>query len=486
MMTGLFIGAAFLLVVGLLLSLGRERKRPNKPLRKPRRHNAESAKNGTDEIDAYWGDALPQGFEAPRAQRPAPAAAKASAMTKDNLGRKAAPAPARVQAVQPAPAERAHGGRGAQLGADFLRWLMERNHLLPCARAFMTQADLKAAYKGLRQSAPHHTFGHGAIVHRVGQRGTLLVEPLLEVLSAPEALIEQITAAVGKSDVYLVMGLPEQGNPKLTAHIGQIIKALGIAPTHFFLRQEDGSFATHTEERRDFVPARLDANHIPLDFFGQMMDYAYARLDDGDPEAVLRTIAPLTEPLWLRTQRDDFPASLMAQALNLTGMANRAVDCGEEAVTCFQAALKLLKDQEDYEAIKAVECNLGIAMANTYPKDIDALMQACRHLHNVLSLDDNDINAWLCLAEAYRTRYELQGSGMSVLARADYAYRRVMELAPTESVKQALQDIAALRQRATKAQPAENTPPMVRNAQLEHAAPQAIPFGVAPRHEERS
>src|SRR5690606_16423654 len=219
-------------------------------------------------------------------------------------------------------------------------------------------------------------------------------------------------------------------------HVGTIIERMRVRPENLLLLQDDGSVHNHLEERRHYVPTRLDMGQVPESFVEGLLIYAQERFDASDPEAVLRTVGPLAGGLWDRVHRlHDFDPGVLARVLNLLGAANRMVFCYEEAVACFESSLKLLKAIEAYDAMPIVQGNLGqtvAALARQRNNDPEQLRLATRHLQAAIRLDAEDLDIQRALVNVYLVRYQVEGS-RSLLSRAAHVLRQIVEQGGTEA-----------------------------------------------------
>ncbi|MDX9722012.1 MAG: hypothetical protein RBU37_14800 [Myxococcota bacterium] len=440
--------AALALSVGILV-VSRLRARSNRLVRrsKPRRELEELSSPVVDESEAYWGDALPDGLggSTPLKAQPLPVPAREAKalLTPETQAqqpiREAMPEPLRKSA----PAEKALGEVACTLGQQFFSYLLERNYFLPGMRGRCSRNALVHAQRALERRAPTLPLGHGAVMQRVGEGFAVLFEPLCEAVKNPDGVLEIISAAVRDAQLFVVMDASrEQEVEGASAHISRLVSRLDISANQFFLLEEDGSFHSAFEDKKHFVPCHLDATHLPESFFAKMVSYAQERFDAIEPEAALRCVEPLLEPLWERSMDGHFDGLLLAQALNLLGTAQRMLEAHHAAAACFENALYLLKQAEEYDAIQVVETNLGVSLLTLGREQPDLLREATMHFQASVKLNPQDFLCWKRLGETYRLRYSMEGS-VSMLARAEHAYRQALKLRNDQEVRLALEEIAA-------------------------------------------
>ena len=331
------------------------------------------------------------------------------------------------------------------LGAGFIYDYAELGYHLPDSQKLISAEALNAAHTRLRERSPDLRFAHGAIGVLLGQRAGLLIEPLVASVRVPEQYAGELRRSFGDRRVYLLHGCADGSDGTLTAHIRAVVKALDISPRHFFFFEPDGTSITCEEDQLNYAPARLDAANLPESFVDEMLSYAQARLNEGEPEAALRTLGPLAGPLWQRVvKHGGFDMMLLARVLNLLGAANRNVGSIDEASACFESALKLLKSAEDFESVQIVESNLGVTLLRRSNGNAELLLRASKHLKAAVQLDPDDTRSLRALADTYLTRYEVERS-ISLLSRAEHAYRQVAQMAPSEEVVALIDKVAKLK-----------------------------------------
>lgn len=455
----------------------------------PRRTSgARATHDEIDEIDAYWGDAVPMGFVAdddddevsgelaPVPRRAESVQAVSELVDADELlealsgvmsRRDAAPAAVEAVAAAAAPsevatpspavarrdrislAEQTVGKAGCRLGAAYLTHLIESNFLPAGTRGSCTAEDLRDALRALRTGQPTRIVEHGAVLQRLGEDHVLYFDPLLRRVDHVQNLFHHVSCVVAKRSLHVVItGGDAEEDAELLAHIGPLVQQFSVPPTQLVVLQEDGTFHNHTEDQAHYVPAHIDAWHVPESFVTQMFTYAQERFDAGEPEAALRTLGPLAGPLWERIVGGvGFDRVLMAQVLNLLGLSNRLIGCLEEAVTCFDSALSLLRDVEAYQHLQVVEVNLGTTLLQhaSAANEVEPLRVATRHLQSAVRLDQDCAVAWQVLGEVFLTRHEMERSA-SMLARAEHAYTQAQRCDPRLDLTEPMATIAKLRE----------------------------------------
>lgn len=345
------------------------------------------------------------------------------------------------QAESPVSEERPRiiGDSARELGMRYFKYLLA-HHVVPRGATHLTnESNIQVAENALRNSRQSVTLSHGAVAQNIGERVVCLFEPLENAVSNVDKALDGLSGVFDNKTVFVITANTEDAESEKLAHLGALCKRFKVQSTCLFIEQSDGSFINYTEDSRDFVPSRIDVTQMPQTFFSDLLDYAYGAYDEGDYEAVLRTIEPLMETLYhrIREQRD-FPKVLLAQALNLLGMTHRTIGHDEDAIACFELSLTLLREIEDYEAIKSVLANLGITLALFKPVTLPRIDQAIRHLSEVIQLNPRDEEAWLYLANSYLEKYRLT-SATSLLNRALRAYERSYALAATEEKKSCME-----------------------------------------------
>lgn len=378
-----------------------------------------------DEIDAYWGSAQASPVSAPVVQ--------------EDCTPKTAH---RCAAVEQAPGgPRVLGDDARRLGIAYFQYLLD-NKVLPRGSVSLTnESNIIIAQNALRNKQQSATLSHSAVAQRIGHQALCIFEPLSMPVENVERAIECLAPLVSDKSTFFVLESTEFAEPECLNHIPKICAEFKIPQTHVFIRQTDGSFINYIEDIHNFAPSRLDPWQMPESFFSELLDYAQAAFDEGDSETVMRALAPLVEPLYERIQtRRDFAPILVAQALNLTGMTNRALEHEAQAVSCFEASYQILRKLEDYEAIKAVEANLGITLALMQTPTEATLNKAVHHLKDVTELNPKDDEAWLYLGHAYLKLYQLCHLGANLM-RSKRAFAQAYALAPSPKLAQCLADL---------------------------------------------
>ena len=332
--------------------------------------------------------------------------------------------------------ERPHvlGDEARALGIRYFDYLLA-HHVVPRGAAHLTnENNIITASNALKSSRQSATLSHGAVAQRIGERAVCLFEPLTTPVLHIEKAIELISDLFDGRTVFIVLANTENVDDRNLAHLAPICKSCRIPRSCLYIEQPDGSFFNYIEDVHDFVPARINPMTLPKDFFSQILDYAHNAYDEGDLDAVMRTVEPLLAPLHQRVQtRRDFPKVLLAQALNLMGMAYRDIARDDDAISCFGLAHAYLREIEDYEAIKSVLANLGITLALARPVTPERIRLAIRHLEEVTQLNPYDDEAWLYLANSYLEKYRISGE-QSLLRRALRSYEKAYDLTPTDEI----------------------------------------------------
>ena len=326
------------------------------------------------------------------------------------------------------------GDTACELGIRYFDYLLN-HHVVPRgARHLTSEANIQVASCALKTARQSATLSHGAVAQRIGERAVCLFEPLETAIHHIDKAVELMAEVLENKTIFIILANTDNVPSANLAHLNPICSRFHIAKTCFYIEQPDGSFINYVEDTRDFVPARLDAMRMPQNFFSDLLDYAHNAYDDGDYEAVYRTLAPLLDTLYtrVRTQKD-FPRVLVAQALNLMGMTHRDAGNDDAAISCFDCSLVLLREIEDYEAIKSVKANLGITLALSRPVTQPKIEQAIRHLNEVTQLNPRDDEAWLYLANSYLEQFRITGA-QSLLRRAYRAYEKAYDIAPSPEI----------------------------------------------------
>ncbi len=358
------------------------------------------------------------------------------------------------ETVAPAPRPKLPGQDACELGVRYFDYLLA-HHVVPRgARHLTSEANISTAMNALKNARQTATLSHGAVAQRIGEKAVCLFEPLdMPVLHLDKAL-ELIRDLLEQKTIFIIIANRSNASEECFAHLRPLCQKYLIPKSCIYMEQDDGSFVNYIENANDFVPSRLEPMTMSQLFFSNMLDYAHEAYDDGDHEAVLRTIEPLMAPLLQRVAfYQNFPKVLLAQALNLLGMTFRDIGNDERAILAFDRSLAILREIEDYEAIKSVLANLGITLALTRPVLQENVERAIRHLNEVTQLNPRDDEAWLYLANSYLELYRITNA-QSLLKRAQRAYDKAYDLAPTPQVascREALaRQIDEKRQRTTK------------------------------------
>lgn len=344
----------------------------------------------------------------------------------------AAPLPGAAISLPPRP--KVLGDEACELGVRYFDYLL-KHHVIPRgARHLTNDANILIAENALKTSHASATLSHGAVAQRIGERAVCLFEPLLNPVLNVQKALEQLSELFNNKTIFIILSSTENTSDDLLAHIAPLCKQFHIPKTCVFIEQPSGAFANYIEDAHDFVPERLDIMQIPQTFFEKLLDYAHHAYDEGDHEAVLRSLAPMMGPLSQRIQASkDFPAIMVAQALNLVGMTYRDIDDDDNAIAAFDRSLQILNKIEDYEAIKSVKANLGITLALSRPMTLEKLEAAIFHLNQVTQLNPRDDEAWLYLANSYLELYRINNK-QSLMGRALRAYQKAYELNPGEDI----------------------------------------------------
>ncbi len=326
------------------------------------------------------------------------------------------------------------GDTACDLGVRYFEYLL-RHHVVPRgARHLTSESNIVVAENALKSLHQSATLSHGAIAQRIGEKAVCLFEPLESAVQNIDKALELISEVLADKTIFIVLANTDNADPDKLSHLSPVCQRYHIPRNCIYIEQPDGSFINYIEDMNDFVPSRLDPMRIPQNFFSGMLDYAHQAYDEGDHEAVLRTIAPLLPALSERAlYYNNFPKILLAQALNLMGMTYREIDRDNDAIACFDQSLTLLRKIEDYEAIKSVMANLGITLAISRPVTQPKIELAIRHLNEVTQLNPRDDEAWLYLANSYLELYRITNA-QSLLRRALRAYDKAYDLAPTDEI----------------------------------------------------
>lgn len=386
-----------------------------------------------DEAEAYWGNSMPRGV-----------AARELVEATNPLEELVEVAPEEPVAQEPS-AEAA-----CQLGLHLTHWLALRRFRLPDAGERYTEDDLLAAIDALEQGQPATIFAHGAALQPLGSGCALLLEPRVRPVEDFETFSRKLKLDATGAQLYLILGddPAPADDAQRSAHMGELIKALDLPPEHFFLKQDDGSFHNFIEDQHHFVPARFDVEHLPEAFLERMLDYAQDRYEEGEPEAALRVLGPLEEPLGTLALDGHFDRILVARMLNLLGIAHREVGAPTLAVACFSLAERLVKDPCEPDALQIVHSNLGETLALYAECTLENLKRAAHHLREAIRLDDADVESLKTLGAVYLDQYELTAHS-SLLDRAERAFNRASRLARDGEITEQLDRVATLKDHHT-------------------------------------
>ena len=331
------------------------------------------------------------------------------------------------------PKPRILGDSACALGIRYFEHLLAHHSVPRGARNLTNESNILVAQNALKTSRQSVTLSHGAVAQRIGERAVCIFEPLETPVQHVDKAIELLTDVLNKKNIFIVLADNPDASPECYAHINAFCKAFNIPKSCVYIEQSDGAFFNYIEDAENYVPARIHPMKMPKEFFAKMLDYAHSAYDEGDHDAVLRTIEPFINPLIARVQQANFPKVLLAQALNLMGMTYREIGNDDAAISSFDYALNLLRKIEDYEAIKSVLANLGITLALARPLTQSKIERAIRHLNEVVQLNPRDDEAWLYLANSYLELYRMTNA-QSLLRRANRAYEKAYELAPTTEI----------------------------------------------------
>lgn len=342
---------------------------------------------------------------------------------------------------QPPARPRMLGDAACELGIRYFDSILAQRIMPRATQALTSNTNIVIAKNALKASHPSAIFSHGAVAQRIGQNAVCLFEPLQTPIVNLGKALSQIDGILNGKTIFIVLSDLDACDPENLAHIGPICKRYGVAKTNICIEQPDKSFINYIENARDYVPSRIDVSRMPASFFSEIFDYAQEAFDNGDFEAVLRTVEPLIRPLLTRMrQKSNFPPLLVAQALNLVGMTQREIGCDDRAVNAFEASLAILQQIEDYNAIKSVKANLGIALALSTPVSQPKIELAIRHLNEVTQLNPRDAEAWLFLANSYIEQFKFTNA-KSLLGRALRAYEKSYEIEPADDVALCMREL---------------------------------------------
>lgn len=330
------------------------------------------------------------------------------------------------------------GDSARELGMRYFRFLLA-HHLVPRGATHLTnENNILVAENALRNSRQSATLSHGAVAQNIGGHAVCLFEPLESPVANVDKAMDLLAEFLDKKFVFVILASTEAVPEQNLAHLGALCKKFSIPRNCIFIEQPNGTFINYIEDVNNFVPARLAVEFIPQNFFSKILDYACNAYDEGDYEAVMRTVEPLLQPLYVRIRAlHNFPKLLLAQALNLVGMTHRDIGRDDDAVACFDLSLTLLREIEDYEAIKSVMANLGITLALTRPVVPRKIELAIRYLNEVTQLNPRDDEAWLYLANSYLEQFRITNA-QSLLRRALKAYEKAYNLTPTAEISQCM------------------------------------------------
>ena len=351
------------------------------------------------------------------------------------------------------------GDSACALGIRYFEYLLEHHSVPRGANHLTNESNILVAENALKTSRQSATLSHGGVAQRIGERAVCLFEPLESAVGNVEKAVAQLREVFENKTIFIVLAKTDDVPPEMLAHLSAVCKAFKIPKNSIYIEQSDGSFFNYIEDTHNYVPDRLDVMALTQNFFSELLDYAHKAYDDGDHEAVLRTLRPLLEPLYARVcSGNDFPKVLLAQAFNLLGMTNRNIQQDIEAIRCFEISLQLLREIMDYEAIKSVMANLGITLALSHPVTLPKIERAIRCLEDVTRLNPRDDEAWLYLANSFLEEYRLKNAP-SLLKRALRAYDKAYELAPSAEIascREALERQIGGARRSSLYKPAED------------------------------
>ncbi len=335
------------------------------------------------------------------------------------------------------------GDAACELGLIYLDELIA-HRVVPRGRVSATnETNLKIARNAIEMRRQSATFSHGAIAQNIGEKAVCIFEPLEAPIQALDKALDDYEALIQNKVVFFILANTDDVPVENLKHINAIRRRFNIAKTNIFIRQADNTFVNYVEDVNNFVPSRIDVLRMPEQFFTQLLDYAHEAYDLGDTDTVLRVLGPLLNDLFARVQHDPrFSKLLAAQAFNLMGMTNRALEYDEEAIRCFEASLSMLRVIEAYDAIKSVQANLGISYALIRPTTPQSLDQAVRHLNEVTQLNPYDDESWIYLANTYLEQYRMtQKQGL--IRHALRAYEHAEALAPSEEISLCVEKLRA-------------------------------------------
>ena len=326
------------------------------------------------------------------------------------------------------------GDSACALGIRYFEYLLEHHSVPRGAKHLTNESNILVAENALKTARQSATLSHGGVAQRIGERAVCLFEPLESAVGNVEKAVVQLREVFENKTIFIVLARTEDVPGELLAHLGAVCKAFNVSKSSIYIEQADGSFFNYIEDTRNYVPDRINVMGLTQAFFSELLDYAHGAYDEGDHEAVLRTLRPLLDPLYRRVcMGNDFPKVLLAQAFNLVGMTARDIGQDMDAIQCFELSLQLLREIVDYEAIKSVMANLGITLALSHPVTLPKIERAIRCLEDVTRLNPRDDEAWLYLANSFLEEYRLKNAP-SLLKRAKRAYDKAYELAPTAEI----------------------------------------------------
>lgn len=349
------------------------------------------------------------------------------------------------------------GDSACALGIRYFEYLLEHHSVPRGAKHLTSEANILVAENALKTARQSATLSHGGVAQRIGERAVCLFEPLESAVVNVDKAVTQLREVFDHKSIFIVLANTEDVAPEMLAHLAAVCSAFKVPKNSIYIEQADGTFFNYIEDTHNYVPDRINVMGLTQNFFAELLDYAHRAYDDGDHEAVLRTLRPLLEPLYARVcMGNDFPKVLLAQAFNLLGMTDRNIGQDMEAIRCFELSLQLLREIMDYEAIKSVMANLGITLALSHPVTLPKIERAIRCLEDVTRLNPRDDEAWLYLANSFLEEYRLKNAP-SLLKRALRAYDKAYELAPTpeiEACREALERQIGGARRASLYRPA--------------------------------
>lgn len=328
------------------------------------------------------------------------------------------------------------GDSACELGSRYFNTLVETQS--QCDARPNNRTNILIAQNALRAFHASATLSNGAVIQKIGENAACLFDPLESPISNIDRALSLLADFFDKKNIFIILANTDNIPDENLSHLGPIAKRFNIPKSAIYIEQPDGSFFNYIEDINDYIPARLAPQNITQEFFSKFLDYACKAYDEGDYDAILRSIAPILPPLAQHAKDSkSFPILLIAQALNLVGMTCRDTGNDDNAIAAFTQSLALLQRIEDYNAIKAVKANLGITLALSSPLTPQKLQLAIFHLKEVTNLDPTDDEAWLYLASSYIEQFKITNK-QSLLGRAARAYRKAYEISANPLAEQCL------------------------------------------------